>query len=87
MTGETPGEIGTKQSKSLSANVNASLATIGSYEWSSTTTEENAMGEKRSVTKVDRRKVEGGVIMTLGVAVLTLALTFLAASSTGPSLP
>jgi hypothetical protein len=81
------GEIGTQQSKSLSANVNASLDVIGSYESSSKTEEENYMGEKRTVTKVDKQKVQGGVIMTLGVAVLTLALTFLAASSIGPSRP
>ena len=37
------------------------------------------MGEKRTVTKVDKQKLLGGVIMTLGGAVLTLALTFLAA--------
>ena len=48
------GEIGTQQSKSLSANVNASLDVIGSYESSSTTEEENYMGKKRTVTKVDR---------------------------------
>ena len=34
------------------------------------------MGEKRTVTNVDKQKVQGGVIMTMGVAVLTLALTF-----------